>query len=104
MPAEGFQVVDSELREFAKALASTADKMAGSASAVRGVSYGPTTWGITLGQIPKTFAEAATNNASAKLDQAAARIRDAAAGVENTAGLYEDVDTFLATNQFGGGR
>jgi hypothetical protein len=46
----------------------------------------------------------ATNNASAKLDQAAARIRDAAAGVENTAGLYEDVDTFLATNQFGGGK
>lgn len=101
---EGFEVVDSELREFAKALGSTAEKMAASAGAVRGVSYGPTTWGITLGQIPKVFAEKATSNAAAKLDEAAGRIRDAAAGVENTAGLYEDVDTFLAKNQFGGGK
>lgn len=101
MPGEGFEVVDSELRAFAKALSATADKMAASAAAVRGVSYGPTTWGITLGQIPRAFAQAATDNAAGKLDQAAARIRDAATGVENTAGLYEDVDTFLARHQFG---
>lgn len=101
MPSEGFEVVDSELREFAKALGGTADKMAASAGAVRGVSYSPTTWGITLGLIPMGFAMKATNNASANLDKAAARIRDAATGVENTAGLYEDVDTFLADNVFG---
>lgn len=96
-----FQVVDSELREFAKALNSTADKMASSANAVRGVSYSVTTWGITLGQIPRAFAESATNNAGRALDEAAQRIRDASQGVENTRALYEDVDTFLADNQFG---
>lgn len=96
-----FEVVSAELSEFAKSLNSTADKMAGSAGAVRGVSYSVTTWGITLGQIPRAFAQSATNNAGAKLDEAAQRIRDAATGVENTRALYDDVDTFLANNQFG---
>jgi hypothetical protein len=100
--SEGFEVVDGELREFAKALGGTADKIAASAGAVRGVSYSPTTWGITLGLIPMGFAMKATNDASAKLDEAAERVRDAATGVENTAALYEDVDTFLAKNEFGG--
>lgn len=99
--ADSFEVVDAELREFSKALSGTADKMAGSANAVRGVSYSVTTWGITLGQIPRAFAEKATNNAGRALDEAAQRIRDASQGVENTRALYEDVDTFLASNQFG---
>lgn len=96
-----FEVVDAELREFAKALTGTADKLAGSANAVRGVSYSVTTWGITLGQIPKKFAEDATKNAGRALDEAAQRIRDASTGVENTRALYDDVDKFLADNQFG---
>jgi hypothetical protein len=100
--SEGFEVVDSELRDFAKALGGTADKLAASAGAVRGVSYGVTTWGITFGQICRAFAEKATSNAAAKLDEAAARVRDASTGVTNTAQLYEDVDTFLAENPFGG--
>jgi hypothetical protein len=102
MPADGFEVIDSELREFAKALQGTADKLAASAGNVRGVSYSPTTWGIMpVGLICLGIAKSGTDSAGGALDKAATGVRDASAGVENTADLYEDVDGFIAEHHFG---
>jgi len=102
VPDEGYAVVEAELRTFAKSLRSTADKVSGSANAVRGVSYSVTTWGI-VGQLFSIGARKATGEAGASLDKGAASIRDAATGVDNSAQAYADNDSHIATNGFGGG-
>ncbi|CAM4186525.1 type VII secretion target [Kibdelosporangium persicum] len=102
MPDKGYTVVEGELRAFASALRSTADKVSGSANAVRNVSYSVTTWGI-VGQLFSISARKATGDAAASLDKGAASIRDAATGVDNSAQAYADNDSHIATNGFGGG-
>jgi hypothetical protein len=101
--ADGFHVDQGELRTFANALRTTADNMAGSANAVRGVSYSVTTWGI-VGQLFSIAARKATNDAGGKLDKGAGSVRDAATGVDNSAQAYHDNDQFIATTGFGGGK
>lgn len=100
MPEPGYAVVEGELRTFANSLRSTADKLSASANAVRGVSYGVTTWGI-VGQLFSIGARKATGEAAEKLDKGAASVRDAATGVDNSAQTYADTDTFIATKGFG---
>jgi hypothetical protein len=100
---EGYEVAEGELRTFANALRDTADKMTASANAVRGVSYGVTTWGI-VGQLFSIAARNATNDAGGKLDTGAASVRDAAQGVDNSAQAYHDNDHFIADTGFGGGK
>lgn len=103
MAADGFTVQEGELRTFANALHTTADNMAGSANAVRGVSYNVTTWGI-VGQLFSIAARKATNDAGEKLDKGAGSVRDAAAGVDNSAQAYHDNEHFIANTGLGGGK
>jgi hypothetical protein len=101
--ADGYEVAEGELRTFANALRTTADSITASANAVRGVSYGVTTWGI-VGQLFAIGARKATDEAAGKLDKGAASVRDAATGVDNSAQAYNDNDNFIATDGFGGGQ
>ncbi|MET0132803.1 MAG: type VII secretion target [Kibdelosporangium sp.] len=103
MAADGYEVAEGELRAFANALRTTADSLTSSANAVRGVSYGVTTWGI-VGQLFAIGARNATNDAAGKLDKGAASVRDAATGTDNSAQAYHDNDEFIATKGFGGGK
>jgi hypothetical protein len=100
VPEPGYAVAEGELRAFANSLRSTADKLNASANAVRGVSYGVTTWGI-VGQLFSIGARKATGEAAEKLDKGAESIRDAAKGTDNSAQAYVDNDTFIATKGFG---
>lgn len=101
MPAEGFEVQEAELRAFATALRGTADKLGAAAGAVRGVSYGVTTWGI-VGQLFSIAARKATGEAADQLDRGAGSVREAATGVDHTAQSYVDTDGAIASGSFGG--
>jgi hypothetical protein len=103
VPDQSLEVVDDELRTFAKALRGTADKVTASANAVRGVSYNVTTWGI-VGQLFSIAARNATNGAGSELDKGASSIRDAATGVDNSAQAYADNEENIAINGFGGNK
>jgi hypothetical protein len=100
MAGEGFEVAEGELRTFANSLRGMADKLAGSAGAVRGVSYGITTWGI-VGQPFAWATKDKTNDAAGQVDKGATSVRDTATGVDNTAQTYVDTDGSIST-RFGG--
>lgn len=97
--AEGFEVVDAELREFAKSLASTGEKLKASASAVRGVSYSAQTFGIVLSSlIIREVCRRSTNGAADALDGASGQLDNASTGLDNTAQVYQDVDGYARDN------
>lgn len=100
MAGEGFEVAEGELRTYANALRGTADKLGASAGAVRGVSYGVTTWGI-LGQPFAWSTRGHTDDAANQVDKGATSVRDTATGVDNTAQTYVDTDGSIST-RFGG--
>ncbi|MCT2585515.1 hypothetical protein [Actinophytocola gossypii] len=101
MADDGYTVAENELRTFAKDLNSTADTLTACAGAVRGVSYGITTWGIVGEMFAVKNVRDATNSAGDDLEACSSSLRDTSKGVDNTIQTYLNVEEDIA-GRFGG--